>query len=190
MAKLYNEIDDGLRAFIEAQQVFFVATAPAGPDGHINLSPKGLGALRILGPRTVAYLDFTGSGVETIAHLRENGRIVMMLCSFEGPPRIVRLHGRGRVIEPHDAEFSALLTHFTPAPGIRSIIRIEVDRISDSCGYGVPLYRYEGARPQLISWAERKGEVGLKEYQQKNNLSSIDGLPGLLFATGDGPQSS
>src|SRR5262249_22331306 len=149
---------------------------------HLNLSPKGLDTLRILDPRTVAYLDFTGSGVETIAHLRENGRIVVMLCALEGSPRIVRLHGRGSVIEPHDPMFSALIGRFTASPGIRSIIRIELERISDSCGYGVPLLRYSGSRDQLVAWAERKGEAGLAEYRRKNNSSSIDGLPGLREA--------
>jgi hypothetical protein len=169
MGKLYSEIDEGLRAYIEAQHVFFVATAPSGGGGHINLSPKGLDSLRILGPKTVSYLDFVGSGVETIAHLRENGRIVLMFCSFDGPPRIVRLHGRGNVIEPQDTDFGALLSHFQLLPGTRAVIRVELERISDSCGYGVPLYQYEGQR----------GETGLAEYQRKNNAASIDGLPGL-----------
>jgi hypothetical protein len=185
MGKTYTEIDDGLRAFLEAQHVFFVATAPIGSGGHINLSPKGLDSFRILGPRTVAYLDFTGSGVETIAHLRENGRIVLMFCAFEGPPRIVRLNGRGAVIEPNDVEFVSLLGRFTSAPGIRSIIRVELERISDSCGYGVPLLRYDADRTQLIAWAERKAEGGLAEYRRRNNAASIDGLPGLRAHDGD-----
>lgn len=179
MAKTYDQIDDGLRAFLEAQHVFFVATAPSARDGHLNLSPKGLDTLRILGPRTLAYLDLTGSGVETIAHLRENGRIVVMLCAFEGSPRIVRLYGRGSVIEPRDPAFGMLTSHFNLSPGVRSIIRIELDRISDSCGYGVPLLRYSGNRDQLTASAERKGEAGLVEYRRKNNSASIDGLPGL-----------
>jgi len=182
MGKCYDEIDETLRAFIEAQKMFFVATAPAAFGGHINLSPKGLESLRILGPRTVAYLDFTGSGIETVAHLRDNGRIVIMLCAFEGPPRILRLHGRGAVIEPQDQSFAALLSHFTPAPGVRAVIRIELDRISDSCGYGVPLMRYEADRSQLSAWAERKGAAGLAEYRRKNNAASIDDLPGMRLA--------
>jgi hypothetical protein len=179
MGKIFNEIDAALQAFIEAQKVFFVATAPASADGHVNLSPKGLDTLRILDPLTIAYLDFTGSGIETVSHLRENGRITIMLCAFEGPPRIVRLQGRGRAVEPQDAEFAALLPRFQQAPGVRAIIRIELKRISDSCGYGVPLYRFEGDRPQLTAWAERKGESGLDEYRRKNNAVSVDGLPGL-----------
>ncbi|OFW33909.1 MAG: pyridoxamine 5'-phosphate oxidase [Acidobacteria bacterium RIFCSPLOWO2_12_FULL_60_22] len=182
MGMIYGEIDGRVRTFLEAQHVFFVSTAPAGSEGHINLSPKGLEALRILGPRTVAYLDFAGSGVETIAHVRQNGRIVLMLCAFDGPPRILRLHGRGQVIEPQDAAFGLLLPRFTVSPGIRAIIRVDLDRISDSCGTGVPLYRFEGQRPQLTAWAERKGEAGLLEYQRQNNAASVDGLPGLLWA--------
>jgi hypothetical protein len=183
MGKRFDEIDDGLRAFIESQKLFFVATAPAGPDGHINLSPKGLDSLSILGPRQVAYLDYTGSGIETIAHLRENGRITIMFCAFEGAPRIVRLHGRGSIIEPQDPAFADLLPQFDPLPGVRAIIRMEVERISDSCGYGVPLYRYEGDRTQLTAWADRKGPEGLAEYRRKHNAASIDGLPGLRSLT-------
>jgi len=190
MAKLFEEIDDGLRAFIEAQKIFFVATAPAGAEGHINLSPKGLDSLRILGPRTIGYLDLTGSGVETIAHLGENGRIVIMFCAFEGPPRIVRLQGRGVAIEPQDENYTSLLQHFTPMPGMRAIIRVEVARISDSCGTGVPLYRYENQRTQLTDWAERKGEGGLAEYRRKNNSASIDGLPGLRSVGHTGSRNS
>lgn len=190
MGKIYNEIDDQLGAFIKAQRVFFVATAPTGSEGHINLSPKGLDSLRILGPRTVAYLDFVGSGVETIAHLRENGRIVILLCAFDGPPKIVRLHGRGQVIEPQEADFGSLMSHFALAPGIRAIIRIELDRISDSCGHGVPLFRYEDQRSHMIASAERKGEAGLVAYQRANNSASIDGLPGLRWLTSPEEQNS
>ena len=182
MSKVYAEIDDGLRAFIEGQHMFFIGTAPAGSEGHINLSPKGLDSLRILGPRTVAYADFVGSGIETVAHIRQNGRIIIMLCAFDGPPKIVRLYGHGEVTEPQEAAFGTLQAHFAPAPGIRDIVRIEVDRISDSCGFGVPLYRYEGQRPQMAAWAERKGEDGLLDYQRENNSVSIDGLPGLRWA--------
>ena len=179
MGKLFNEIDSGLRAFIESQKVFFVATAPAGTDGHVNLSPKGLDVLCTLGPSTIAYLDFTGSGIETVAHLRENGRITIMLCAFEGPPRIVRLQGQDTAIEPQDPEFPALLSQFNTSPGVRAIIRVKLERISDSCGSRVPLYRYEGDRSQLITAAEKKGAVGLHEYRRNNNAASIDGLPGL-----------
>ncbi len=183
MGQTYAEIDDRLRAFIAAQRVFFVATAPAGAEGHVNLSPKGLDALRILDPRTVAYIDYVGSGVETIAHLRENGRIVVMLCAFDGPPKIVRLHGRGEAIEPGHAEFERLRAQFAPGGAARSIIRIALDRISDSCGYGVPEYRYVGERQQLGAWADQKGAAGVRAYQEANNAASIDGLPGLRWVT-------
>lgn len=181
MARVYAEIDARLREFLEAQRVFFVATAPLGAGGHLNLSPKGFDAFRVLGPREVAYLDSVGSGVETIAHLRENGRIVIMMCAFEGPPRIVRLHGRGEVVEPADPGFGELRSRFGEAPSIRSIIRVTLDRISDSCGYGVPLYRFEGLRPQMAAWAERKGRDGVVAYQRENNVESIDALPGLRW---------
>jgi hypothetical protein len=178
MAKTFDTIDPKLRGFIEKQKMFFVATAPLSDEGHVNLSPKGLeGTLAVLDDRTIAYLDFTGSGVETIAHIRENGRVCMMFCAFEGPPRIVRIHGTGDAIEPHHEEFESLLAHFDEYPGVRSIIRIAASRISDSCGYGVPLYSYEGERDQLSRWAERKGPDGLAQYQRDNNTESLDGLP-------------
>jgi predicted pyridoxine 5'-phosphate oxidase superfamily flavin-nucleotide-binding protein len=179
MGKVHESLDERLREFIDAQHVFFVATAPSGSEGHVNVSPKGLDALRVLGERTVAYLDFNGSGVETIAHLRDNGRITVMLCAFEGPPKIVRLHGNGEVVEPADPRFAGLRTMLPDAEHVRSIIVVTVERISDSCGFAVPLYRYQGQRRQLVEWAEKKGDEKLVEYRQKNNALSIDGLPGL-----------
>ena len=179
MAKTYPEIDDALKSFIQAQPLFFVATAPLDPGGHVNLSPKGLDTLRIFGPHTVAYLDIFGSGVETIAHLRENGRIVLMFCAFQGPPKILRLHGRGRVVEPHESEFASLQARFPVYQGARAIIVIELDRISDSCGYGVPLLKYESDRTELPVWCQKRGEKGLKIYRQEKNRQSIDGLPGV-----------
>jgi hypothetical protein len=181
MGKIYSSIDDRLRKFIEMQHVFFVGTAPAGIAGNVNISPKGLDTFRILAPNEVAYIDFVGSGVETIAHLRENARIVIMLCAFDGPPQIIRMHGRGEVIEPQDERFRSLLRNFNPASGVRAIIRIDITRISDSCGYAVPRYRYEGPRTQLGSWAERKGEQALATYQREKNAASIDGLPALRW---------
>ena len=181
MAKTYDAIDDKLRGFIEKQKMFFVASAPLDAEGHVNLSPKGLeGTFAIVDPRTVAYLDLTGSGVETIAHLRENGRVCVMFCAFEGPPRIVRIHGTGDVIEPGEAEFESLSAHFAEYPGVRSIIRVRAGRISDSCGYGVPLYEHKGERDQLQRWAQRKGEDGIAQYQRDNNTESLDGLPSFL----------
>jgi hypothetical protein len=182
MAQIYSVIDEGLRRFIEAQHLFFVATAPSDADGHLNLSPKGLDGFRILGPTQVAYLDYPGSGVETVAHLRDDGRIVILFCAFAGPPKILRLYGRGRVLEPQDPQFSELLPLFSPKLPARSLIVIELDRIADACGYGVPRYDYVGERQQLPRWAEKKGESGLHAYQLKKNESSIDGLPGLLWA--------
>ena len=181
MGEVYDGIDDKLREFIEAQHVFFVATAPSGESGHVNLSPKGLDSFRVLGPRSVAYVDYVGSGAETIAHLRENGRITIMLCSFEGPPKILRLHGRGRVLEPPDDDFAELRPRFPADPKARSIIRVDVERISDSCGYGVPVMSYEADRTLLRQWAEKKGNEKLEAYQIEKNAESIDGLPALRW---------
>jgi hypothetical protein len=179
VAQSYPEIDETIRNFIQAQSVFFVATAPLDAQGHVNLSPKGLDTFRILGPKTVAYLDIFGSGVETIAHLRENGRIVMMFCAFQGPPRILRLHGQGRVTEPHEPEFASLQSHFPVYEGTRAIIVVELSRISDSCGYGVPLLKHEADRSALPAWCHKRGTEGLKIYRQQKNRQSIDGLPGV-----------
>jgi hypothetical protein len=190
MGKVYEQIDAGLEEFIRAQRMFFVATAPVDATGYVNLSPKGLDSLRVLGPCAVAYLDYVGSGAETIAHLRENGRIVVMLCAFQGAPRVVRLHGRGEVLEPRDQEFIRLLALFPPEPAGRAIIRISIDRIADSCGYGVPLYAFEGQRSQLPDWGARKGAQGLREYQQQKNRISIDGLPALRWPETTEPESN
>jgi Pyridoxamine 5'-phosphate oxidase len=180
MAKTFEGIDDKLGRFLAGQPVFFVATAPSGADGRINLSPKGVsGTFRILDPSTVAYLDITGSGIETVAHLRENSRIVIMFCAFSGPPRIVRLHGRGTPVLPGDGGWEALAARFPPQPGTRSIITVALERVSDSCGFGVPFMTYDRDRPNMAEWANRKGEDGLVEYRAKNNATSIDGLPGL-----------
>jgi Pyridoxamine 5'-phosphate oxidase len=161
--------------------VFFVATAPAD-GGHVNLSPKGLDTFAVLDTNTVAYLDLTGSGVETIAHLRENGRITIMFCAFDGKPNILRLYGRGEVLPTGEPEADALLPCFGNYPGVRSVIRVHLDRVSTSCGYGVPLLRYEGERDQLIKFAERRGRDGVVEYREEHNAVSIDGLPGFEAA--------
>jgi pyridoxamine 5'-phosphate oxidase-like protein len=172
VGKVYDEIDEKTAAWIERQHVFFVATAPLAADGHVNVSPKGdLRWFRILGPREVAYLDFVGSGAETIAHTRENGRIVVMFCAFEGPPRVVRLHGRAEALEPE-------CDLFEPVEGARSVVRIQVERIADSCGYGVPLMQFEGKRTQYDAWVEKKVRDGaLDDYVAEKNALSIDGLP-------------
>jgi hypothetical protein len=179
MGEQFSTIEESLKNFIEAQPVFFVGTAPLDSEGHINISPKGLDTLRILGPRTIAYLDLTGSGVETISHLRENGRIVFMFCAFEGPPKILRLYGRGTVIEADHKEFAGLASRFPQHEGMRAIILAEISRIADSCGYAVPRLRYEGERNQLTAWAQKLGPEGLKTYHEKRNRESIDGMPGL-----------
>ena len=174
-----KQIDDAFAAFIQRQPMFFVGTAPLAADGHINLSPKGLDSFRILDPTTVGYLDLTGSGIETAAHLKENGRIVIMFCAFEGAPKILRIHGRGDYVDAASAEFGALMTQFSPLEGVRGIVRIKVTRVADSCGWGVPLMRYEGERTKLVEWCRDKGEAGLADYRAKKNKKSIDGLEGL-----------
>lgn len=180
MSKEHPEISERLADFILGQPVFFVGTAPAGGDGHVNVSPKGLaGSFAVLGPHEVAYLDLTGSGAETIAHLRDDGRICLMFCAFEGPPNIVRLHGRGEVLLPGSPGFDALNGRFADHPGRRAIIRVDVDRVSDSCGYAVPRMALEADREQLVKWARKKGPDGLEEYRRVKNARSIDGLPAL-----------
>ena len=180
MGRTYDGLDDKLIGWIGAQHVFFVATAPSGDEGHVNLSPKGYDSFRVLGPRSVAYLDLTGSGVETISHLQQNGRITFMFCAFEGPPKILRLFGQGRVVRPGDAEFDDLVDLFPRQPGTRSVIVAELDRIQDSCGYAVPFLAFESERETLHEWADRKGEGGIETYQAEKNADSIDGLPGLV----------
>jgi hypothetical protein len=188
MGKVFEGIDERLARWIAAQPLFFVGTAPLDADGHVNVSPKGpIEALRVLGPSRVAYLDFVGSGAETIAHLRENSRIVIMLCAFSGPPRILRLHGRGSVAVAGDPEFDELLSGcgFEDVDGVpearRSIVTVELERIADSCGYGVPLMAFEGRREHMELWAAKKLRVGgpdaLVDYQREKNSVSIDGLP-------------
>lgn len=178
MAKLYPEIDAEMAAWIEAQPLFFVATAPLSEDGHINLSPRGLDTLRVLGPREAAYLDLTGSGNETAAHLAENGRITLMLCAFEGKPRIVRLYGQGMVVLPADPEWDSLRCLFPGSiKGERQIVRVDVRRIQTSCGFGVPLMALEGQRDDLPAWTAKKGPGGIRDYQLSKNAMSIDGLP-------------
>jgi hypothetical protein len=181
MAKVYERIDGRLRAFVEAQKMFFVATAPSGAGGHVNLSPKGMtGSFAVLDALRVAYLDFHGSGAETIAHLRDNGRITIMFCAFDGPPKILRLHGRGTAVPVDDPRCAALLAAFTDPPelhGLRSVITVDVERVSDSCGYAVPLMTYEGDRDLLVRAHERRTDDDLAEYRRTRNAASIDGLP-------------
>lgn len=177
MGKTYEEISPELAAWVAQQALFFVGTAPLSTDGHVNISPKGLDTLRVLGRRRVAYLDLTGSGAETIAHLRENGRIVLMFCAFGGPPKIVRLHGCGTVVTPASKEWPELSAHFPDHIGARSIMDVEVTRVSDSCGYGVPTFSQPEQRVALRRWSENKGAEGLPAYRRQKNARSIDGLP-------------
>jgi len=180
MGKVFDGIDDGLAGWLAGQPVFFVATAPLAGDGLVNCSPKGLvGTFAVLDARTVAYLDLTGSGIETVAHLRENGRIVVMFCAFDGRPRIVRLHGTGRVVLPGDPGFDDLVGRFGEHPGVRSVIVIDLQRISDSCGYAVPRLDYVQDRDVLDLDAAKKGPDKLAAYRAQRNAVSIDNLPGL-----------
>ena len=182
MGTLNNYISDELTPWLLAQPIFFVATAPLDEDGHVNCSPKGnRGEFVVLGERSVAYLDQTGSGVETISHLRENGRITIMFCAFSGAPRIVRLQGRGSTVLRSDEQFGELSRHF-PNPvgvGARSIIVAQLDRVADSCGYGVPLMSFTRHRPALDAWANKKGRAGIAAYQEEYNRFSVDNLEGL-----------
>jgi hypothetical protein len=178
VGKVFEAIDERMIEWLRAQRLFFVATAPQA-GGHVNVSPKGGDTFAVLGPHTVAYLDLTGSGIETVAHLRENGRVTLLFCAFEGPPRLVRLYGRGEVVEPGDADFEALAARFPSNVSSRAVIRVALDRIADSCGYGVPLFRYVEERKQSDEWAAKKGVEGMRAYRAEKNAASIDGLPGL-----------
>jgi hypothetical protein len=179
MGRTFDILDDAMRDWIAEQHVFFVASAPTDTAGHVNLSPKGYDSFRVLDDTTVAYLDLTGSGVETIAHLADNGRLTFMFCAFEGPPRILRLFGRGEVVRPDDVDFDALVGLFPAVPGVRSVIRCSLDRIQSSCGYSVPFMSFEADRETLAEWAERRGPEGIEAYHAEKNQVSIDGLAGL-----------
>ncbi len=187
MGRVYEELDDRWRAWIAEQPMFFVATAPLAADGHVNVSPKGpIGSLAVVDEHTVAYLDVSGSGAETIAHLRENGRIVVMLCAFEGPPRIVRFHGTGRVVRWDDPEFDAWIERCAFADlsipeARRAVVVVDVHRVSDSCGYGVPLMSFEGLREHHARHSAKQlrvqGEEGYFARKLTKNSRSLDGLP-------------
>lgn len=179
MGKLYEEITPELAAWVGDQHMFFVASAPLSAQGHINCSPKGRDTLRILGPREVAYLDLTGSGAETIAHVRENGRILFMFCAFAGSPKIVRFHGAADVVTPGSPAWAGLRNLFPGEPAARAIVRARIDRVSDSCGYGVPVMGFVEDRDTMRRWAENKGPEAVSAYQQEKNSRSIDGLPAL-----------
>lgn len=180
MGKIYDTIDDRLAEFIGQQKMYFVATAPSGDEGHVNLSPKGYDSFAILGPNKVAYADLGGSGIETVAHLRQNGRITIMFCAFEGPANILRLYGQGSVIQHDEPGFDEAMASFPTIERARNVIVVEVSRISDSCGWGIPFYSYEGERDQLSRWVVKKPEEEWWDNRLTKNQESIDGLPGLI----------
>jgi hypothetical protein len=177
MGAVHESISPELQSFIEAQRVFFVATAPLEAGGHVNLSPKGMDTFRVLSPARVAYLDLTGSGNETAAHLAQNGRVTFMFCAFEGKPMILRLYGRGRLVTPASAEWGELSPRFPALPGARQVVVADVTRVQTSCGFGVPRMTFDAERDALVRWAESKGEDGLRRYREQKNRTSIDGLP-------------
>ncbi len=175
MSKFYKSITPALQTFIEQQHLFFTASSTA--ESRINLSPKGMDTFRILDPKTVAYLDLTGSGNETCAHIKQDGRLTLMFCSFEGEPLILRLYGQGKVIHQHHSNWAQAMAAFKTIAGVRQIILLEIESLQTSCGFGVPCYEYKGDRPKLVQWAKRKGEAGIHQYWQDKNQVSIDGLP-------------
>ncbi len=179
MGKFYTELNDTLRQFIGAQHIFFNASAPN--QGRINMSPKGLDTFRILSDRCVAYLDLTGGENETAAHTAENGRLTLMFCSFAGKPQILRIYGRGRVVRPRDPQWSELHLQFPTVPGERQIIVLDIESIMTTCGFGVPLFEYQGERPLLPEFACKMGDQRMDEYRHERNQLSIDGLPTHLF---------
>ena len=180
MAEFYSELTTDLQEFMAQQKIFFTATAPS--KGRINLSPKGIDTFRYINNTTVAYLDLTGSGNETAAHLHENGRLTIMFCSFAKKPLILRLYGKGTVIDLKSNRASELSSLFSDFPGARQIILLNIESAQTSCGYGVPIYEFQEERPTLITWAKNKGDMGIQEYQKQKNLESIDGLPTKLHS--------
>ncbi len=177
MGKLSSAITDEHKKFIQAQKMFFVATAPLSTHGHINVSPKGLEHLQVIDENKVAYLDFVGSGNETSAHVLENQRITFMFCSFDKVPNILRLYGKGAVILPHQPEWQTYVSRFEAYAGVRQIVVAEIYHVQTSCGFGVPMYEFIGDRQILFEWAAKKGDTGIQQYQQEKNLFSLDELP-------------
>lgn len=184
MAKFYDALEPALQEFIQRQRLFFTATG--APTGRINLSPKGGDSLRILDARTVAYLDVTGSGNETAAHIYRDGRLTVMFCSFDDKPLILRLYGRGEVVTRKHANWPPLLSLFPPLPGVRQLVRLHIESVQTSCGYAVPLYDYRGERDTYARWAEKKGAAGVRAYQRERNAVSIDGLPTGIVTDAEG----
>jgi hypothetical protein len=181
MGKFYENIQPAHREFIQKQHLFFVASSPLDPGGHVNLSPKGLDSFRVFSESQVGYMDLVGSGNETSAHILENGRITFMFCAFQGPPNILRLYGKGRAILPGSPEWEQYAAGFTVFSGARQIILADIGLVQTSCGYGVPLYEYAGERDIYFKWADKKGPDGLEDYKKEKNLVSLDGLPTKLM---------
>ena len=181
MAKFFDIILEHHQTFIEKQKMFFVSSAPLNPNGHVNVSPKGIDSFRVLEPNKVAYMDITGSGNETSAHLLENGRITIMFCAFEGPPNIMRLYGQGRTVLPGAEEWDELSQNFELQLATRQIIVADIHKVQTSCGFSVPLYEYAGERDHSRKWAENKGFEGLEIYKEEKNRIGMDGLPTALF---------
>ena len=179
MGQVFDGIDDALQGWIADQPLFFVGSAPLAGDGHVNVSPRGHDCFSVLGPRRVAWVDYTGSGDETIAHVRENGRVCLMWSAFRGKPRIVRLHGTGRVALPGSAAYDEVVALHPPHPSTRAVVVVDVHRVSDSCGYGVPVMEVVEERRILEVRARQRGPEGLAAYRAEKNLVSLDGLPGL-----------
>ncbi len=186
MGKTYQQLDDELICFIKAQKMFFVASAPLAADGHVNVSPKGYDSLVVLDENTVAYIDLGGSGIETQAHMRENGRITLMFCAFEGPANILRLYGRGEAVDFNHADFADLLALFPAFDRARAIIKIHIESAMDSCGWGVPFFEFKSEREQLHRWVDNKPFDEWAEHRFNTNATSLDGLPGLIRPEGDG----
>jgi len=185
MANLHDTIDERVSAFIQAQKIFFVATAPSSGDGHVNMSPKGYDSFRILGPKKVAYLDLGGSGIETVAHVRENGRITFMFCAFDGKPNILRLYGKGEATCFDEPGFDEKLALFPEFPRARAVVTADISRIQDSCGWGVPFYDFKGERDQLLRANAHRSDEDWRERRYDSNSQSIDGLPGLIIPEAD-----
>ncbi|TVT55385.1 MAG: pyridoxamine 5'-phosphate oxidase family protein [Sedimenticola thiotaurini] len=179
MGQRYNEIPQKVMTFIQNQKVFFVGTAAA--DGRVNISPKGMDSLRVIDSQRVLWLNVTGSGNETAAHVAELPRMTLMFCAFEGNPMILRLYGTARVIHTYDEEWERLYPLFNPTPGVRQIFDLSVDLVQTSCGMGVPFYDYAGERDQLMAWTVKKGDEGIRDYWQEKNQQSLDGKPTFIF---------
>ncbi len=180
MSKQYAALSEKLIEFIGEQKIFFVGTATR--DSRINVSPKGMDAFRVLGDKRAIWLNVTGSGNETSAHVQQSPRMTIMFCAFSGPPVILRLYGTARVVHRNDADWAGLFAHFNPLPGARQIFDLSIEMVQTSCGMAVPNYTYSGDREMLVDWAQQKGDAGLRQYWEKKNQVSIDDIPTRIVA--------